>query len=184
MAGDTDNPRIWANAEVYVADVGEVAPTTVSAAWGSGWDDLGLVGEDGISEARSETVTPFRALGGILVRTVKSAHERTFTVTALEDTPQVFDVVNPGSTQSTTTGLTTRVVKVPQANVKAFGIERRDGDVTSRILIPRGEVTAVGDAIVASDSEMAGRELTITVYPAADGTLYTELTDDPQAVVA
>jgi hypothetical protein len=31
---------------------------------------------------------------------------------------------------------------------------------------------------------MTGYELTITVYPASDGTLYKEITDDPAAAAA
>ncbi len=184
MAGDTDNPRIWANADVYVADVGTTAPTDVATAWGVGWDALGLLSEDGITEAQDQQENTFYALGSILVRRVRSRHERTFTVAVLEDTPEVFDLVNPGSAASSTTGITTRTVKVPDSNIKAFGIETVDGTITRRIAIPRGEVTAIGDRTIASETEMAMRELTITVYPAADGTLYTEITDDPQAVVA
>lgn len=184
MAGDTDNPRIWANADVYVAPVGSTAPTTVSGAWDAAWDDLGLLSEDGITEAQTDQVTTHYALGGILVRRVRSQHERTFTVTLLEDTPAVFALLNPGSDAATATGVTTRHVHVPTPAPMAFGIETTDGSITRRIIIDRGEVTAVADHPIASDTEMAAREATITVYPDSDGLLYTEITNDPQAVEA
>lgn len=183
MAGDTANPRIWANADVYSAPVGSTAPTNIATAWAAAWVAFGLLGEDGITETRNDTENTFYALGSILVRRVRSRHERTFTVIALEDNKTLWPVLNPGSpTPTTATGVTTRIAKVPTANVLAFGLQTVDGTVTRRIVIPRGEITNIGDRTVASESEMATYELTITVYPASDGTLYTEITNDPQAV--
>jgi hypothetical protein len=189
MAGDVDNPRIWLNADVYVADLGTTAPVDVVAAWAAGWEFIGLLGEDGMTEAREQDSTDHYAWGSILVRNVRSRHKRTFVVNALEDTHLVFGLLNPGSTALTSagptppTGTTTRTVKVPTSDPRAFGFELVDGDLTKRIVIPRGEVTEVGDRTF-SDSEMDMRELTITVYPTSDGTLYTEITDDPQADTA
>lgn len=183
MAGDTDNARIWVNADVYVAPVGSTAPTGVSAPLDAAFDALGLLAEDGMTESREEEVTDHHAYGGVLVRTTRSKHKRTMTVTALENNPVVYDLVNPGSTAVTATGVTTRTVVVPTSpNPKAFVLELVDGDVTNRRVIPRGEVTAVGD-VTFDDNELQGYELTITIYPASDGTLYKDITDDPQATV-
>lgn len=181
MAGDVSNPRIWVNADVYVAPVGTTAPTDLTTAWAAGWEPLGLLSEDGLTESREEESTDHYAWGGILVRTTRSKHKRTFTVTALEDNAAVFGVVNPGSTAVTATGVTTRTVKVPTPDVRAFGFEFLDGDIVKRRIIPRGEVVAVGD-VTFLDNELAAYELTINVYP-VNGVLYTDLTDDPQADV-
>ena len=181
--GDIANPRIWTDADVYVADVGSTAPTDTATAWAAAWEAVGLLSEDGLSEARDDDETDHFAYGSILVRTTRSKHKRTMVVTVLEDNPVVFDLVNPGSTAATATGTTTRTVKVPQPNPKAFGLELRDGDVTMRRVIPRGEAFVSADVEV-TDSAMRQYELTINVYPAADGTLYIELTDDPQAAAA
>lgn len=181
MAGDTDNPRIWYNADVYVGPVATPAPTNIATALNAGFEALGLLHEDGLTEARSEDSTDHYAWGGILIRTVRSKHKRTFTVTPLEDNPVVFALKNPGSEVDSTGGVTTRTVKVPNTrNIQSFVFELIDGDITQRLYIPEGEVTAVGDE-THSDSEMTSGELTITVYPDADGVLYKEITDDPQA---
>lgn len=181
MAGDTDNPRIWSGADVYVAAVGATAPTNIAGAWDAAWDVLGLLdGDAGMSETREEDVTDHYAWGGVLVRTTRSKHKRTITVTALEDNDVVFALVNPGSTVATTGGVTTRTVYVPDTDPRAFGLELVDGTVTKRRVIPRGEVVSVGD-IAINDSEMAAYELTINIYPDADGLLYYDITDDPQA---
>src|SRR5687768_10959035 len=105
MAGDVANPRIWTNADVYTAPLGTTAPTDVAAAWGAGWDPVGLLAEDGLTESRDSDSNDFYAWGGTLIRTVRSKHKRTFTVTALEDSHLVWELTNPGSTAATATGI-------------------------------------------------------------------------------
>lgn len=184
MAGDVANPRIWAGADVYVAPVGSTAPTNVATAWAAAWDALGLLdGEAGMTESRSEDQVDHFAWGGVLVRTTRSKHKRTITVTALEDNLIVFGLVQPGSTAATATGITTRTVKVPTTDPRAFGIELVDGTIIKRRVIPRGEIVAVND-ISLNDADMAVFELTINIYPDAAGVLYIDITNDPQAAVA
>src|SRR5688500_3782241 len=101
MLGDTDNPRIWLGADAFTAPVGTSQPTDTETAWPEAWDELGLLSEDGMSEAREQDSTDHFAWGGIHVRTTRSKHKRTITVTALEDNPVVFALVNPGSTAET-----------------------------------------------------------------------------------
>ena len=181
MAGDIANPRIWEGADAYVAPTGTTAPVDVTTAWAAPWEALGLLSEDGASETREADSTDHFAWGGILVRTTRSKHKRSMKVTALEDNAVVFSLVNPGSTASTDeTGLTTRTVKVPTSDIKAFGLETRDGAITRRRIIPRAEIVEIGE-IKLSDSDMTAFELTIMVYPDADGVLYVDLTDDEQA---
>lgn len=181
MSGDTNNPRVWINADVRVAPLGSTAPTDIATAWDAAWDALGLLSEDGMTEQRSDTLTDMYAYGGILVRTTRSKHKRILKVIALEDNPTVFAIVNPGSTVATVGGVTTRTVKVPGTNRKAFGLEVKDGDITKRLVIPAGEVTAIADSKI-HDAEMTMKELDITVYPDSGGVLYIEITDDPQAI--
>lgn len=182
MAGDVDNPRIWFNADVYTASVGTTAPDDIDTPWSGSWDALGLLSEDdGMVESRSDDTADHYAWGGILVRTTKSKHKRTIKVTALEDNPIVWALRNPGSSAATDTGITTRTVKVPQPDPRAFGFETRDGDIVRRRIVPKGEIVEIGD-VTSSDSDMEMYELTINVYPAADGTLYVDITNDAQAI--
>lgn len=180
MAGSTANPRVWLGADVYAAPVGTTAPTDTTTAFSGTWKALGLLSEDGMTEGNANTTTPFYAWGDILIRNVKSKHVRTFKVVALEDNATLFALTNPGSTEALAAGVTTRTVKVPAPNVQAFAFEFKDGAVTKRIIIPRGEITDIGDTKY-SDASIASHELTITVYPTAAGVLFTELTDDAQA---
>ena len=185
MAGDTANARIWLKGDCYVAPVGTTAPTDLTTAWDPAWTALGVLSEDGLTEARNDDSNDYGGWGTGIFRTVRSKHKRTFKVMALENNNVVFQLVNPGSTSATATGVTTRTVKDPTLthDVRAFGFETHDGAVNRRILVPKGEVTEVAD-VTSSQGDLTGWELTITVTPASDGTLYTELTDDAGAVVA
>jgi len=181
MAGDTANPRIWEGADAYVAPIGTTPPTDVTTAWPNNWQALGLLSEDGASETREQDSADHFAWGGVHVRTTRSKFKRSMKITCLEDNLAVFELVNPGSTSDTDeTGLSTRTVKNPTADPRAFGLEVRDGLITKRRIIPHGEVTEVGE-IKLSDSDMTAFELTIMIYPDSDGKLYDDLTDDEQA---
>lgn len=182
MSGDTSNPRVWINADCYTAPFGSTAPTDPTTSLDPAWLPLGLLSEDGATESRSDTLTDLYAWGAILVRTTRQKHKHTLKVIALEDNPVVFGLVNPGSDATTDTGVTTRNVHVPGSNRAAFLLELHDGDINKRLVIPQGEILEIGDTVM-SDGDMTTRELTITIYPDADGVLYIELTDDPQAEV-
>lgn len=179
--GSTENPRIWLGGKVHEGPVGTTAPDDVETALDGDFNDLGLLSEDGTEEARDDDTSEHYARGGVLVRVTRSKHKRTIKVSCLEDNPIVQSLINPGSTQSTTLGLTTRSIKIPTPNPRAFVITDTDGTYTARKSIARGEVIEVGPE--KRGPEMTMRELTIVVYPSADGTLYTEITDEPAAVV-
>lgn len=184
MAGDTANPRIWINADVYVAPVGTTGPTDTTTALNVAFNALGLLSEDGMTETRDQEETDHYAHGGILVRTTRSKHKRTLTVIALEDNTTVFDLVNPGSSATDNGTTATRTIRVPNTpNPKAWVLHLVDGDVIKRRHIPNAEVTAVADYEI-TDSAMAAYELTVTIYPSADGILYYDITNDEQALSA
>jgi hypothetical protein len=146
------------------------------------WKAVGLLSEDGASEARDEDTSDFYAWGGKLIRTQRSKHKRSISVTCLEDNLVVFGLVNPGSTVTTTAGVNTRTIKIPKSEKRAFTLELTDGDVTKRRHIPTGEITEVGE-VTLSESDLQAFELTITLYPSADDVLYVDYDNDPQTAV-
>jgi hypothetical protein len=184
MAGNVDNPRLWTGADLWVAPKGTTEGVSdLSIALTTPWVAVGLLSEDGASEARDEDSNDFYAWGGKLIRTTRSKHKRTITVTALEDSDLVFKLVNPGSTSATATGTNTRTVKIPSSSDhRAFCLELFDGSVHKRRVIPNGEVTEVGE-ISLSESDLTAYELTITIYPGADDTLYVDYDNDTQGAV-
>lgn len=181
MPGDSDNVRIWLDADVAVADVGATAPTNVTDALAAGWDYVGLLSEDGMAEGREEERTDHYAWGGTLVRTTRSKHKRTIKVTALEDNPVVRSLVEPAATVATAGGVTTRTVKAPGPNPKAFVFETVDGTITRRRYVPRGEAF-LDEEVAATETEPSKYVLTVNIYPDDDEVLYLDISDDPQWV--
>lgn len=179
MSGNVNNPRLWEGADLWTAPVGTALPLTLAdpMSGASTWKAVGLLSEDGASEARDEDSTDFYAWGGKLVRTKRSKHKRSITVTCLEDNLTVFGLVNPGSTVATAAGVNTRTVKIPKSDKRSFVLELHDGDITRRRHIPSGEITEVGEVSL-SESDLQAFELTITIYPDADDVLYVDYDND------
>lgn len=191
MAGDTANVRVWTHADVYVAPVGTTAPTDIETELAEEWKALGLLHEDGLTFGRENESTDLFEFSGGLVKTIRSKHKRTFTVTPLENSHLVWSLANPGSTAATVQGdpgakaVTTRTVKTPiSGDMRAFVIELREGDLAiARRVVPRGELVEIAEETILSTDYPVG-EWTINIYPTADGVLFLEITDDAAAVVS
>ncbi|MFE3409451.1 hypothetical protein ACFXMT_14275 [Streptomyces mirabilis] len=179
MSGNVNNPRLWEGADLWTAPVATALPAALDDDMSTvpAWKAVGLLSEDGASEARDEDSTDFYAWGGKLIRTKRSKHKRSITVTCLEDNLTVFGLVNPGSTVVTAAGTNTRTVKIPKSDKRSFVLELRDGDITRRRHIPAGEVTAVGE-VKLSEADMQAFDLTITLYPSSDDVLYVDYDND------
>ncbi|CCQ44313.1 structural protein [Pseudarthrobacter siccitolerans] len=182
MAGDAKNTALWTGADVFIAPENTAGPTDVTAAWAVAWKAVGLLdGEEGITEAREGDSSEHYAWGGLLYRRTMSKHKRTFKFVALEDNDTVFSLVNPGSTRSVATGIRTAKIKAPVAGTKfAVGFETTDGAKKKRRFAKSAEVIEVGE-IKDSETEPTVYEITVVVYPEADGTLYTTVEKDPAA---
>jgi len=182
MAGSTANVRVWQTAEVFAAPVGTAPPTDVATPLVAAWKDLGVLHEDGLNFSQDRNMTEHFGYGIGLIRITNNQHTRKFTLSALEDNPTVFDLRNPGSTAVTAAGVTTRTLKTPKTNPRAFILQNKDGGITRRIVIPNGEVVEIGDSPIKED-EMAVTEMTLVAYAASDTSWGFEITSDPQAVV-
>jgi hypothetical protein len=182
VAKDVANIRVFGDVRsaVYVAPVGTTAPTAPDTAPAVGWLELGWLGEDGVTETREVDTDTKRAWqGGTVVRTVRTSDTRRFSVVALETNVVTAGLIRPGSTPSTTAGVTTTPVKsyVGQ-DVRAWIIDTFTADIETRKVITRGEVVEIGD-VVYQNAEITAYELTIECLPDTNGVLYTELTNDP-----
>jgi len=181
MSGDTSNTSLWTGADVYVGpEDATTGPTDLTTSWASDWLAAGLLdGAEGFTEGRDGDSSEFYAWGGILTRRTSSKHKRTFKFVALEDNDVTFQLVNPGSTRTSAAGVRTGTIKVPQAGARfAIGFEVRDGDKVKRRIAKRAEVTDVGE-IKESEEDQTVYEITVVLFPDADGTLYTTVETDP-----
>lgn len=187
MARDVDNVRVYGDvtSAVWVADKGTTLPTNPTTAPGVGIDDVGWLGDDGLTETRNVDSAEKKAWqGGVTVRTVKSSDSRQFKFVMLETNAITAGLVRPGSTVTTTTGITKTVVKAYLGqDIRAWILDTVDGPIHTRKNIATGEITDIGDVVYQS-KEITGYEVTVTCYPDANGTLYEEYTDDPALAVA
>lgn len=177
--GNTKNTSLWQGADVFIAEVGTDGPTDVTTEWAEAWKLVGLLdGEEGFTEERDQDTNEYYAWGGILYRRTSSKHKRTFKFVAIEDNDVVFDLVNPGSDRAHANGLINSTVKVPVTKRFAVGMEVRDGDRCKRRIIGQAEVSEVGE-IKESEEDPTVYEITVMVFPSADGTLYDTIETDP-----
>lgn len=176
--GDPTNVNQWSGADVFIAPVSTAEPTDLTTAWGVDWDPVGILnGEEGFSWAREEESGEFYGWGGILVKKTRSKHKRTVTFVAMEDNPTVFELVNPGSSQTVAGGVTTSKIKVPQTREFAIGFELREGTKVKRRMVKRATAEVTSE-IKESETEPTVYTITVTLYPEADATLFTELSGD------
>ncbi|MDR6868718.1 hypothetical protein J2Y69_003342 [Microbacterium resistens] len=184
MAGNAKNTAQWAGADVYITrDPNVAAPTDLIAPWALGWAVVGLLdGEEGFTEEREDETSERFAWGGILVRRSKSKHKRTIRFVALEDNSTTFGLVNPGSDRESLNGTRRSVVKVPVAGDRfSIGFETRDGDRKKRRVVETAEVQEVAE-IKESETEPTVYDITVVIFPDADGVLYTDIETDPEYV--
>jgi hypothetical protein len=186
VAKVSDNVRVWGDVDsaVYVGPEGTAMPTTATAAPGAAFEELGWLGDDGLTETRDVNSDQKRAWqGGALVRTVRASDSRQFKFVCWETNATTIGLTRPGSTPTTATGVTTTPVKAyTGSDIRAWIIDQRDGAINNRKLIPHGEVVDMGD-IVGKNGDLVAYELTVEVYPDTNGVLYTELTDDPAVAI-
>lgn len=183
---DPDNARLWAGATVYIGSLSATSPSDVTTAWGSEWKAVGYIGpSEGITQARDQETGNhygWSKAGQQLLRRTKSQHQRTFAFSCLEQNKTVFGLINPGSpTPTTSTGLTTRDVHVPEPKKFKLGMELTVGSVTLRRFTDTGtaELASVGEVTEAPNTLMI-IPVTVVLYPGPDGKYYREI-DDAEA---
>jgi hypothetical protein len=170
---------------VSVAEIGVAAPTApLPTALATGWNDLGWISDDGVTEGVSVNETKkYGWQGGALLRTLRNQFEHPFTVIALEENATVLNLRNPEGSVTTTAGITT-IDYVPSASValKQFVIDLVDGDVHRRFWIPSAEATQSGDIAYKGD-DFTAYTFTISPYLDSAGKFYREITDNPAVAV-
>lgn len=176
MAGTVSNTALWGNADVYVAPASSLGPINVVQAYAAPWVAVGLLdGDEGFTMSQENETSDHYAWGGLLVRRTRSKHKRTIKFVCLEENAAVFGIVNPGSaTPTSAAGLTTRTVKVPTNPEIALSFEVRDGYNVKRRTVKRCQVSEVGE-VKDSEADLLAYEITVTLLPESDGTLFVEL---------
>lgn len=175
MTGNPDNASIWGDADVYVTEnLNAPIPIDENAPFGPDWDLVGLLdGEAGFEESRSRDSSDFFAWGSLIIRTSRRNFVLTRKFVCLEENAVTMGLVWPGSRSGE------RSVPKPNARHKyAFETTDEGAGRTKRVITRRhAEVEDVG-TIKDSESELTKLEITIKVYPDADGVLFDVQPDD------
>jgi len=176
MSADNTQVRVGVEGAVYVAPVGTTAPTDPYSAWGTGWIDLGYCTEDGLTESLNEERQEFKAWGEKRpVRTSITNRTNTFKILCEQTSAQtasLFYGVDLADMTSSGTGATQFLSfnepQDPEPLYYALGMDIIDGDYPKRIIVARAEVTAKGDLVYKSDTNVS-YDLTFTALAAASG---------------
>lgn len=159
-----------ANVRVAVTGVVSVGPTTATAPADAdspltGFDDLGYVHEDGVTETRERSTEQLRAWQNAeIVREVVTEASVTYTFRLVETKKETVELYY-GSTVDPSDG-SIAVIPSRTGGRKSFVIDVIDGTDYIRTYIAEGEVTEVGEQVYAS-GEPIGYEVTITAYPSS-----------------
>lgn len=90
---NTDNITVGAKGFAYFGDVGTTAPTDFSSSWGTGWEDAGILLDDGLTEALKEDETKFMGWGyNGPIRIQPKSRTVTFKLILTETTPRALSL--------------------------------------------------------------------------------------------
>ena len=166
----TGKPKIAG--AVYRAPLGTTLPTDASTALGGAFVEMGFVSDDGVVNSNSPSTQKIYDWGGQVVLIVSTEKPDTFKIKFIESmNSNVLETVY-GSGNVTVNAVAGTI------NVKANADALNDyvyvidmvmkGGALKRIVIPQGELSALGDITYKGDTAI-GYEVTLDAMPNASG---------------
>lgn len=159
----------------YIAEVGSTVPTGLEA-FSSEWRDLGLISEEGVTEAYEEERTERRPWGyKFPVRTDITSVTKTFSMTCWETNPwtrALYDNVPFADVAELTGGVVHFPVKRPTGQrFYMLAIDSFDGENHLRTIVPKAEITERGEQMNNAE-EVIGYQFTWTAYELGDKSIF------------
>lgn len=159
---------------VLIGTSGASLPTSVSATT-TGFTALGYVGDAGLVESRSRTTDKIKAWGGDVVKVVQTEFSVTYQFTLYEHlNANVLKAIN-GDDNVSTTAATSTVGTLQSVTVNSDTLAKlpwifdmKDGATKTRIVVPLGQVTEVGD-ISYTDGGVIGYPVTLEAFADTSG---------------
>jgi hypothetical protein len=166
MALAPANVRVAVTGTVSVGPTTAAAPTDADTAL-TGFNDLGYVSEDGVTETRDRSTTTIKAWqNAATVREVVTEASLQYKLTLLETKEETVQAYY-GTAVNATDGSVT-IVPSSTGGQNSYVIDVVDGTDYIRTYIPLGEIIEVGDQVYAS-GEAVGYEVTISAYEGPSG---------------
>lgn len=177
---DADLVRVAVTTEVYVAPLGTALPTDLTALT-SPWRKVGFTDMDALTESLDVTKEILRASqrpNG--VRTLTTEVNWTWQFKAMETSKLVLELFYLGAETVTVGGIsTTSIPSTPGVTERVFVIEEFDGDITTRYVVPKGDITNRGE-VPHRGTEGVTYDLTVAVLGTDLAALGYRITDDPE----
>lgn len=172
---------------LWVASKGSALPTNESTALNAAFETVGYATEDGVTRTESRDTETIKAWGGDTIVVAQTGVEATLQVGLAEYLNPLTQALIYGDANVTSTPATssagnklTIVGKLgAPAPRKVWVVEMFSGDAIGRLVFPDVQVTETDD-VVYSDSELAARGVTATLFPDATGAYFYEYWDDGQ----
>lgn len=172
---------------IMIAPTGTSLPTTNIAAT-TGFVALGYVGDAGLTESQARTTDKVKAWGGDVVKVTQSEFSVTYQFTLIESRSTavlkaVHGDANVSSAAATSTHGHTRAVSVNSSTMVKLPwlFDMKDGNDKIRIVVPLGQVTAVGD-ITYQDSGVIAYPVTLEAFADGSGNSSYKYQDDAVTV--
>lgn len=165
---DASNVDVAITGAIYRAPIGTTVPATPTASLDFNWEELGFIGEGGLTEAPNDTTKEIKAWqSGTTVRRLITGFTYNWSFTAIEQNGVVLETYHKGSTMESAGGVSTLKVLAPNSQRWMFLFDVIDGDKHERIVLQDAEVTERGQVVYKND-EAIGFPITITSYPVDD----------------
>jgi hypothetical protein len=166
MALNAENVQVGTTGAIYVGPTSATAPSGATTTL-TGFDDLGYVSSDGVTETRDRSTNQIRAWqNSDLVREVVTEATASFSATLLETNMKTLEAYY-GVTVDSVDG-SIEVNPSATGGRKSFVIDLIDGADAIRTYIPAGEILSVGEQVY-QNGEPVGYEITITAYASEAG---------------
>lgn len=142
MALTAEEVFIAGTGHVYIADVGTAAPADTIAAWGAGWTELGYTEDNGVAITPGKNITDIPAWQSRFpIRRIVTAETLTAAFSLLQWNATTVALAFGGGSWA---GDVFTPPAAGSVDERALGVEAVDGDKITRLIIPRGMVSAVG----------------------------------------
>lgn len=169
----TGKPKI--SGAIYFGDENSVIPTDATSEL-QGFENLGYVSEDGLTNANSIESEDIKAWGGDIVQSSQTEKTDTFQLTLIESLNEhvLKAIYGKDNVQgSIETGLkVTANAKELQPATWVVDMILTDNTL-KRVVIPRGKISELGD-IVYNDTDPIGYQPTINALPDENGNTHYE----------
>lgn len=155
---------------IYSAPLGTTLPTDATTALAEAFVSLGYVSDEGVTRSIERTVENIQAWGGDTVLTTQTEYTETFELQLIETLDaatrkEVFGQSNVTGTLAT--GMTT-ISNSSELPERVFVIEMVQKDAMSRIVIPQGKISELGEVSYV-DNDAIRYPITITAFPDTNG---------------